>query len=78
MMSSGERKCPLCKQVFLENNESQQFASFGFHVIPRGIEEAVERVREAVPRASEAAIRQQLNQTRSINLTIANLLAQPS
>lgn len=78
MMSSGERKCPLCKQVFLENSENPQFAGFGFHVVPRGIEAAVERVREVVPHASEATIRQQLTVTRSINLTIANLLAQPS
>lgn len=78
MMSSGERKCPLCKQIFLENSDNQQFSGIGFHVVPRGVEAAIERVREMVPQASEETIRQHLAQTRSINMTIAHLLAQPS
>lgn len=79
MMSSRNRKCPLCKQVFLQTAHTQQTHEF-MRVLaqltaPRGgMDFAIARVREIVPQASEAVIREELERTRSMQQTIANLV----
>ena len=73
MMASNERKCPLCKQVFLESADHPQFLILNI-TTQRGIDTAVTRVREVVPHAEETTVRRLLMQTRSINATIASLM----
>lgn len=79
MMSSRERKCPLCKQTFLQGYQPQPSQEF-LRVLaqltaPRGgMDFAVARVREVVPQISEEVIREELERTRSMQQTIANLV----
>ena len=89
-MSSRERKCPLCKQVFLQGAPQPPvqpplqppgnadfmriFAQFA--PVPFGLDHTIAMVREVVPQASDAAIRAELERTRSIQQTIVNLVDQ--
>jgi len=79
MMSSRERKCPLCKQVFLQGYQPQPSQEF-LRVLaqltaPRGgVDFAVARIREVVPQISEEVVREELERTRSMQQTIANLV----
>lgn len=79
MMSSRDRKCPLCKQVFLQGYQPQPSQEF-LRVLaqltaPRGgMEHAIARVREVVPQVPEEVIRAELERTRSMQQTIANLV----
>lgn len=83
ILNNPEKRCPLCKQQFLQPEPSQEqsfwsyFSFFRNAAINRAQREMeIEQVRQILPHIPQEVIRRELDRTGSMDETIANMLEQ--
>jgi hypothetical protein len=79
MLRNSERKCPLCKQTFLEPDASSSFSLlsiFSFFARGRSNEEDLRRMMEVFPNLSEQELLREVERAGSVQQAIDNLLGE--